>query len=77
MKKKQTEFTAEELVEDLKRRRGGKTLEEFSGEIGLSLSMLSDVLSGRRSVANPKILEFLAPPKSHFERREKFLLVRD
>lgn len=60
------------------------TLVEFAREIGISMQMLSQILlgdgtlaAGRRSVNNDKVLAYLSPPGSHFERRDVYYLVRN
>lgn len=68
-------YTDAELVALLKERIGGKTLVEWSAEVGISFQLASDILRGRRSVGNPKVLEFLAPKGRMFVHEDCYRLV--
>lgn len=70
-----TEYTPEELVEVLRSKMNGATLAMASAEIGLSVPMLQQILTGRRSVGNEKVLAYLSPPGKQFEFRERYVLV--
>lgn len=68
-------YTAEELVQILKDRQSGQTLQQFAAEIGLSFQMVSQVLNQTRSVGNEKVLDYLAPKGKKFVHQDVWYLV--
>lgn len=79
-----SEYTPQELVELLKQKQGTMTLAAYATEIGVSMQLLSQILlgdgtfgNGRRSVNNDKVLNYLAPRGSHFERSDVYRLVKN
>jgi transcriptional regulator with XRE-family HTH domain len=68
-------YTADELRQALKDRQGGYTLQQYAAEIGISLPMLGQILTGARSVGNQKVLEYLAPRGMQYVHRDIWHLI--
>ena len=64
-----------ELRQALKDRQGGYTLQQYAAEIGISLPMLGQILTGARSVGNQKVLEYLAPRGMQYVHRDIWHLI--
>lgn len=65
----------EEVLEQLRKRQGNRSLRSFAREIGCSAAYLSDVYRGKRSLG-PKVLEELglekieqSPPEPLYRKR--------
>lgn len=68
-------YTAEELVELLRQRKGGLSVPQYAREIGMSVSMLGNILGGFRSPGNEAVLKYLAPRGKKFEEKTIWFLV--
>jgi transcriptional regulator with XRE-family HTH domain len=72
---KEAAYTTDELVLMLKNRQGGLTQQQFALEIGISLTLLNQIMNGTRSVGNRHVLEYLAPKGKKFIERFVYHLV--
>lgn len=74
---KSSPYSSEELVDLLKQRQGGLTIPQYAAEIGLSVSMLGNILGGFRSPGNEAVLKYLAPKSHHFVEKAVWILEKD
>jgi len=68
-------YTADELVQILKDRQCGRTLQVYAEEIQISFQLLSQILNGTRSVGNQHVLAYLAPKGKQFVHNDQWQLV--
>lgn len=68
-------YTADELVQILKYRQCGRTLQVYAEEIHISFQLLSQILNGTRSVGNQNVLDYLAPHGKQFVHKDQWELI--
>jgi transcriptional regulator with XRE-family HTH domain len=74
---KSSPYTSAELVDLLKQRQGGLTVPQYAAEIGISVSMLGNILGGFRSPGNEAVLKYLAPKGHHFKEEWVWILEKN